>query len=115
MSALPSLSLGKKLLGRGVSLVVSLLFQLLIDAPFVAEGIEDLSVACAPEKILHGHQHTRARGHSTLDQTVGVFHFDRDSNTGPSHCLGRLESTAITGVRLIAVINFVAVHYHLSI
>ncbi len=46
MSALRLVLFGEKLPGGGLSLVVGLFFQLLIDAPLVAKGIEDLSIAC---------------------------------------------------------------------
>src|SRR5712672_2366189 len=63
----------EKFFGGGVGLFVGLLFQLLVDAPLVTEGIEDLSVTCSPKKILQRHKHLGARGHRPLDGGVGVF------------------------------------------
>src|SRR5258706_2270162 len=114
MSALRLGLFGEKLPGGGLSLVVGLFFQLLIDAPLVAKGIEDLSIACSPKKILHGHEQARASGYGTVDQAAGVFDLDRNSHAGSSQRLWRLERTAFAGFKLIAEEKLVTVQNDLA-
>src|SRR5438874_3939118 len=55
-----SLLLCEELFRCGIRLFVRLLLQLLIDSPVMAEWVENLSVARAPEHVLHGHNYFRA-------------------------------------------------------
>jgi hypothetical protein len=54
---------------------VTLLFDLLVDSPLVAERIDDLSVTSSPEHVLHGHADARDGGHRTLDNPVLAARF----------------------------------------
>src|SRR3984893_12418682 len=62
----------EEFVGRDLSLFVTLLFDLLVDSPLVAERIDDLCVPSSPEHVLHGHAHARTSSYRTLHYSVGI-------------------------------------------
>jgi hypothetical protein len=74
------LPLREELVGRGLGLLGALLLHLLVDAPLVAEGIDDLSLTRPPEHVLYGHEYPGARRDRTLHNLVGIVHLQRDAH-----------------------------------
>src|SRR5580693_8959732 len=74
-------SFREEVVGCDLRLFVTLLFDLLIDAPLVAERIDDLSVTSSPEHVLHGHAHARAGSKRTLDNPVRIVNQEGDAHT----------------------------------
>src|SRR5947208_15842637 len=58
----------------------ALFFQLLIDAPIVAEWIEELAITRAPEHVLHGHDHFCAPRHCAFEDAVRIVGHERNSH-----------------------------------
>src|ERR1035441_8977540 len=93
-------SLGKEFVGGGLSLLGTLLFHLLVDPPLVAERIDDLAVASAPEHVLHRHADARAGSHRAGDGPFRIVNQEGDAHArspkrlrrfaGPSFTLGEL-------------------------
>ena len=68
----------------GLRLLVRLLLQLLVDAPLVAEGVNELSVTRAPEHILHRHEQARSSGDSPFHNRVRVVCLQGDAHACPA-------------------------------
>src|SRR5437870_7105114 len=62
----------EELFGFGFRFFGALFFQLLIDAPIVAEWIEDLAITRAPEHVLHRHDYFCATCHCAFDDAVRI-------------------------------------------
>jgi hypothetical protein len=62
--------------------------QLLIEAPFMAERVDELSVSRAPEHILDGHLDQRPAGDSALNHAVRVINTARDPYRSTLHASG---------------------------
>jgi hypothetical protein len=67
-----SFSFREEFVGRDLSLFVTLLFDLLVDSPLVAERIDKLSVTASPEHVLHRHAHAGPSSECRLHDPVRV-------------------------------------------
>jgi len=74
-------SLGEEFVGRDLSLFVTLLFDLLVDPPLVAERIDNLAIPTTPEHILHGHAHSRAGSDRTFNNLIRILNQDGNAHT----------------------------------
>ncbi len=95
--------------GCGLGLLVVLLSYLLVNAPLVTEGIHALSIASAPEHVLHRQVHAGAGRYGTLHHAVSVVDKDRDSDPCPAESLRRLARPAFARIKLIADEQLVSV------
>lgn len=76
----------EEFVGRGLSLFVTLLFDLLVDSPLVAERIYDLSVTSSPEHVLHGHRYPRTGSDRTFNNPVRIVNQEGNAHTrSPEH------------------------------
>src|SRR5205823_4073978 len=81
---------GKEFLSRRVCFGLGLFLQLLINAPLMAEGIDKLPIARAPEHILHRHDDFGAARHRSGYHFVGVVGHQRDADARAAQSLRRL-------------------------
>jgi hypothetical protein len=81
---------------------VTLLFDLLVDPPLVAERIDNLSVPSAPEHVLHGHAYARSGSHRTLDNPISIVNQQGDAHTRSPKRLRRLAGSTFARGELIA-------------
>src|SRR5437588_10413342 len=81
----------------------------------MAEWIENLSVARAPEHVLHGHNYFRATRHRAFNHRIGFVSHQRDAHAGAAKCLRCLAGAALFRSKLVADEELVAVQDHLSV
>src|SRR5207302_1377833 len=112
---------GKELCGCRFFFFPGQLPQLLIDAPFMAERVDELSVACAPEHILDGHQYVRPAGDRAFHHGVRVINVERDSHRRAAESLRCLAAAAfapaefITDEQLVTIKRDLAMHESLAV
>src|SRR6266404_7922330 len=109
------LVLCKELVGFGLRFFGALFLQLLINTPRVAERVDDLSVTRAPEHVLQGHDHARARGDCACDHRVGIIGLQGDAHTGSTQRLGHLAHAAFTRRELVRDEKLMAVQNDLAV
>src|SRR5437870_4117305 len=95
-------ALREEFLGRLLGFLGTQLSILLVDPPFMAEWIDDLSVTCAPEHVLHRHQHARAARDSALDNRVRIVSLQRDAHACATKRLRRLATPAFARAEFVA-------------
>src|SRR5947207_7402702 len=89
-----ALSLREKLCRGFIGFFFGLFLQLLIDAPVVTKRIQNLSVARAPEHVLHRHQNFGAPRNRALDDSVRVVRLQSDAHARSAECWRSLASYA---------------------
>jgi hypothetical protein len=67
-----SFSFREEFVGRDLSLIVTLLFDLLVDSPLVAERIDKLALTSSPEHVLRRLAHAGPSSECTLHDPVRV-------------------------------------------
>src|ERR1035438_1066793 len=95
-------SLREEFVGGCLSLFGTLLFHLLVDPPLMAERIDDLAVASAPEHVLYRHAHTRAGGHGAGDNPVCIVNQEGDAHARSPERQRRLAGSTFTLRKLVA-------------
>src|SRR6185437_6735065 len=83
---------GEELLGTLVHLSGREVFLMRTDAPGVAEGIDEASVAVAPELVSHGHALASAGRDGLLESGVNVRHVEVQSAGASAESLRRLDT-----------------------
>src|SRR5579862_517871 len=109
------LPLLEELIGRDLSLFVTMLLHLLVDPPLVAERIDELSVTSSPEHVLHGHAHARAGSHSALDNRVRIVHHEGDTDARSPERFRRLAGSTFARGELVADEELVSVQSQFAV
>jgi hypothetical protein len=107
--------LRKKLVGSRLSLLATLLFDLLVDPPLVPERIDDLPVASSPEHVLDGHADARASRHRALYDPVRVVYQNGDSHARSAERFRRLAGSTFARGELVTDEEFVSVQSQFAV
>jgi len=96
-------------------LLLSKLFDLLVDSPFVTKGIDQFSVTSAPEHVCYGNHDSCPSFNCLLNRSIGVINFEHDSNASASECARAPAGSALTRTELITNKEAVPPNLDLSI